>query len=343
MRETAVPLFYEGSGKVRAVTVLTNTSLDASNPGNTATGIAQPAYLDDPYEGELLVLFMDMLANWSGYADNGAHEKDLIWERKLPNIVPRNYTARDGTTITVQQGYWFSSHEQWKLMVLPYLELPLVRQVFTNAERVRLTHAVENHIPGLFASSHAPPDVDCGTLGGYCNAVGIQDVASQVVEWDQSVSPYGAYPAILVDRGAGLAWYNTMLSLPHMQTEAGSVESSNIQGTSVAPVLTWDTKTTTVLAMLGGTGPLLSRLLDQDKLLQRFKTVVGGMYEAAFRGKFAPGSENQGSLPLPPQGLLPLQSLSQQSSFQSCSCNASAATPVLGSALAAFGRTDVHV
>lgn len=36
----------------------------------------------------------------------------------------------------MQEGFWYSSHEQWKLMVLPYLELPLVKTVFTNSERL---------------------------------------------------------------------------------------------------------------------------------------------------------------------------------------------------------------
>ena len=39
------------------------------------------------------------------------------------------------------------------------------------------------------------------------------------------------------------------------QTAYGSVEGLNITGSSIAPFLTWDTKMTTVIAMLGGLTP----------------------------------------------------------------------------------------
>eukprot|EP00440_Ansanella_granifera_P039897 gb/GFBE01043272.1/.p1 GENE.gb/GFBE01043272.1/~~gb/GFBE01043272.1/.p1 ORF type:complete len:605 (+),score=123.24 gb/GFBE01043272.1/:1-1815(+) len=335
MRETAVPLFYAGAGTgaVRAVTTIRNTSQEAWATNNTATGgEAYPPFLDDVYEGELMVLFMDLLAEWKGYPQDGAAEKEKMWARKQLKVIARNYTAQDGSVLTVQEGFWFSSHEQWKLMVLPYLQIPLVKQIFTNSEYVRVLNAVENNVPGIFASSHAPPTVMCGHLGGYCNAVGVQAVASQTVQWDQSVSPYGAYPVILVDPGAGLAWYNTMLSLPHMQTEAGSVESSDVAGTSVAPVLTWDTKTTTVLAMLGGTGTLIGEFMQEDGLFERFEVTVGGMYAAAFVGKLAPPivDASTGHLPMPPPHVLPQHWADAGSAFPTCGCNASSVTSAIG-------------
>eukprot|EP00439_Symbiodinium_sp_Y106_P037147 s1224_g4.t1 len=204
MRTTAVPLFYagRGTGAVRAVSKIANTSRDAFNASDNAE--TAPWFHQD----------------WSAYPNNGLEERNKMWERKQIKLVARNYTTANGSAITVQEGFWFSSHEQWKLMVLPYLEIPLVNQVFTNSEYVRVLDAINRGIPGLFASSHAPPNVHCGRLGGYCNAVGVQEVASQVVYWDQSVTPYGAYPVMLVDQAAGLAWYNIMLSLPKMQTDS---------------------------------------------------------------------------------------------------------------------------
>ncbi|CAE8596147.1 unnamed protein product [Polarella glacialis] len=345
MRSSAVPLFYAGQGRVRAVTVVQNMSQDAAGtPENAATGLAAPSYLDDAYEGELMVLFIDLLADWFGYAEDGIHERPLMWKRKQPNVVARNYTTRDGSTLTVQEGYWFSSHEQWKLMVLPYLDIPLVKQVFTNGEHVRLNDAIDHSVPGIFASSLAPPNVECGTFGGYCNAVGVQEVASQVVRWDQSISPYGAYPSILIDPAAGLAWYNIMLSLPHMQTQTGSIESSDIAGTSVAPILTWDTKATTVLAMLGGTGPLIGSLLKREdgQLLHRFQKVVGEMYAVAFEGKEAHGFGASAELPMPPSTLLPPHSHHPTSDFPSCGCDSTAASAYVLEAVAA-ASADVHV
>ncbi|CAE8588744.1 unnamed protein product, partial [Polarella glacialis] len=342
MCASAVPLFYHGGGLLRAVATLRSSRTDSARfPNNSQTDMTTvPAFLDDAYEGELMVLFVDLLANWTGYPENGAAEKFAIWEKKQSRVKAVNYTTPDGTNLTVQEGFWFSSHEQWKLMVLPYLNLPLVREVFTNVEHVRLLDAIQRRVPGLFASSLGPPNVRCGKMGGYCNAVGVQKVASQPVQWDQCVSPYGAYPSILIDRGAGLAWYNTMLSLPHMQTLTGSVESSDVAGTSVATVQTWDTKTTTVLAMLGGSGPMLRKFLARDGLLVRFELVVGRMYAASFPMDMARAGRADARLPLPPHGLLPPHWEEHRSEYSSCGCNATAAANMLGVAVTV---PDAHV
>ena len=60
-----MPLFYEGagSGKVRAITHINNVSADVSVAGNGVLGDSSPLYLDDMYEGELMVLFMDLSAS----------------------------------------------------------------------------------------------------------------------------------------------------------------------------------------------------------------------------------------------------------------------------------------
>jgi len=321
MRSTAVPVFYggRGTGALRAVTKIRNTAQDAVNASNYETVAVHPEYLDDAYEGELLVLFVDLLGDWSSFPHNGREERNKMWERKQIRLKAINFTdPKDDSKITVQEGFWFSSHEQWKLMVLPYLEIPLVKQIFTNSEYVRVVNSIHQHIPGLFASSHAPPDVECGHLGGYCNAVGIQAVASQPVHWDQSVSPYGAYPVMLVDLAAGLAWYNTMLSLPKMQTATGSVEAAKVDGTSVASILTWDTKVTSVLAMLKGTGPLISRLLKEDGLREQFEARVRAFYGEKFSSTMpsAPGP-----LPMPTAKLLPSHWAQRSAAFPSCGCD----------------------
>ena len=32
--------------------------------------------------------------------------------------------------VSTEQGFWFSSHEKWKALMLPYLDIPIYRQVF---------------------------------------------------------------------------------------------------------------------------------------------------------------------------------------------------------------------
>merc|ERR1719401_2446211 len=197
-------------------------------------------------------------------------------------------------------------------MVLPYLDLPVVRDVFANGERARVQDAADRGLPGLFASATAPPNVKCGSFGGYCNAVGVQQIATQVVLWADSVTPYAAYPTILANRTAGLAWYHSMLSMPHMQSVDGSVESSDLKGSAVAPLLTWDAKITTVLAMLGGTGQLLRGYMARDGLLPRFNKLVGGLYQSAFADRLFGTNE---AFAMPARDLAP-----QGPDFPSCRC-----------------------
>jgi len=289
MKSTAVPLFYNGngSGTVRIIAHLKNLSQDAANsPDNSYT--VDNMVLNGPYEGELMVVWMTLFADWSGYPNNGTREKALVWADKRKHLFAWNYTTKEGENITVQRGFWASAHEQWKLLVLPYLDIPLVKQVFVNTERARLINSVDQDFPGLFASSHAPADAHCLVDSDYCSDYGVGPMAQMPVQFKVnklSVTPYAAFPSILIDPGAGLAWYNTMLRLPHMQTTAGSVESSDLNGDQVAPFLTWDAKATTVLAMLGGTGPTMRNYLERDGLLQQFNSYVGDLYESVFAGK----------------------------------------------------------
>lgn len=307
MKSTAVPLFYNGngSGTVRIIANLKNITLDAAaSPNNSYT--VDNMVLNGPFEDELMVMWMTLLADWSGYPNNGAEEKKLIWADKRKHLFAVNYTTKEGENITVQRGFWASAHEQWKLLVLPYLDIPLVKQVFVNTERARLIHSIDHDFPGLFASSHAPSDAHCLNDSDYCSPEGVGGMSQIPVEWTMgrlSVTPYAAFPSIIIDPGAGLAWYNTMLRLPHMQTTAGSVESSDLRGREVAAFLTWDAKATTVLAMLGGTGPKMRNYLERDGVLQQFNDYVGDMYTAVFAGKKLIASSWSGHedlLPLPP-------------------------------------------
>jgi len=325
MQATAVNLFYNGngSGTVRALTWLRNRSVDATDPTNSWTYSSY--VLDDAFEGEMMVLFMDLLGNWSGYPNDGKDEKALIWEHKKTKVEAAAFHMPSGENLTVQKGFWFSSHEQWKTLQMPYLAVPHVGKLFANGELARLTHSLAEQIPGLFASVSAPPGVVCGTDAGYCSATGIEELAYQAVDQDLVVTPYAAFPSILVDRGAGLAWYNYMLSLPGMQSLHGSLESSAVNHAGVRTMLTWDAKATTVLAMLGGTGDLLGRAMDEANVTSLFVERVGGMYAAVFNETLSDISE----LPLPPMTIpATFESAWQDWSNASCGC-ADSVSPLL--------------
>ena len=93
--------------------------------------------LNDPYEGELFT--------WWLYFFGGLSQKDknLLWEVKRPQLVSVEYNMGGVGPITVQKGeispqeyrlrliirigYWFSAHEQWKVMEMPYYDVDLVK------------------------------------------------------------------------------------------------------------------------------------------------------------------------------------------------------------------------
>lgn len=148
---------------------------------------------------------------------------------------------------------------------MPYLsaDLPVVRSVFRNAEVVRSWDAATNSLPGFFASVN---DVTSGTqnIPTYISATGVESVAFEDVLRRDVVTPYGGYAMMLFDLPAGLCWYNNLLAGPRMQGPYGSTESMKIDGSDICPLVTWDSKITTVLAMLGGVGGIVEKALRGD-------------------------------------------------------------------------------
>eukprot|EP00913_Durusdinium_trenchii_P030534 g28602.t1 len=142
---TAVNLFYDGpgTGTVRAIATIKNASVDAANNSTNAYN-AENYVLWDPFEGEMVVLFIDLMGNWSNYTDPQA-EKDKIWNIKAQHVDPVLYNESNNTYV-IQEGFWFSAHEQWKTLQLPYLQIPLVHHLFRNGEMARLTFSVVKNL-----------------------------------------------------------------------------------------------------------------------------------------------------------------------------------------------------
>lgn len=204
-----------------------------------------------------------------------------MWKIKAEHVEPVVYTAADNSKMVLQKGFWFSAHEQWKTLQLPYMDIPLVRHLFTNGEFARLENSLQQQLPGLMASVNAPHGVQCDAHP-YCSAVGIQALAEQPIFTETILTPYASFPSILVDSAAGLAWYNHMLAMPRVQTPVGSIESFTNTGKAVAPMATWDAKATTVVAMLGGTGPLLRTYMQEHGVYGVFEDRVKSMYGPIF-------------------------------------------------------------
>jgi len=231
-------------------------------------------YLDDPYEGELFSFFMDLFSTWPN-----ATEREKVWVYKRQLLQSVDFHSKSGN-ITVQRGWWFSSHEQWKYMVLPYLELELPKRVFLNGERARTIYSAEQKTPGLHASTNdASPTT---YIPDYVSDSGIQAIAFQTSTRDDIITPYGAFPVFLANLGVGLVWYHNMISGPKMQGPHGTTEAIFVNGTEISPLVTWDTKITNAVALQGGVAKLASLYMKRDGLYDRFAFVTEREHKLAF-------------------------------------------------------------
>lgn len=255
--------------------------------------------LNDPYEGELFT--------WWLYLFGGLQstDKELLWSTKRPQLVALNYTGSTVNTtydyhgstnysglsvqppsitpITVQQGFWFSSHEQWKILEMPYLDIDIVKRVFHNAERVRTCNSViMGKNAGMFASVNDVTDPVTGEIEGYISNAGIPSISSQQYQRLDLITPYSVFPTIMFNRSIGLAWYKNMLDANGMQNPYGSTESGRRDGTGISAFVSWDSKITTLVALLGGVGKYVGDKMKDEGIYSNFTSVLQREYEYVF-------------------------------------------------------------
>ncbi|KAM9972183.1 hypothetical protein ACTFIW_003540 [Dictyostelium discoideum] len=269
----AMTIFYQPSGYISAVVEI-NDIYSTPTPSNY---LNPSGLLNDPYEGELLVVFMDLFCQWPS-----EEARDQIWINKRALLQSVEFNTHSNTNITVQRGWWFSSHEQWKYLMLPYQEIEINQRVFRNGERARTWFSSINNYPGLFASVTNVTEINQNN--GYVSATGISEIAFQQQVTNALITPYASFPLFLIhdQPSLGLSWYYTMLNGPSMQNPFGSTESVNIIGTEIASVITWDSKITTVLSMLGGISNINLQFLKSNGLFERFSTVIDREWSLAF-------------------------------------------------------------
>jgi len=279
LAKNVLMIFYAGHGLINAVTYINNTKVPPF-VGNYHTVPGNPGYLDDPYEGETMAVFMDLYAHWG----KNISQRNLIWKVKEPKLQRVEFVSNDGN-ITVQRGWYFSSHEQWKYLELPYRDVPINWRVFLNGERARTRNSVMNKYRGLFASVNQVSPYGVYNLPPYLSAAGIPSIAFQEAIMFTTVTPYASFPTILADPGVGLAWYHLMISGPAMQGPLGSTEACNTSGTAISPVTTWDSKITTLAAIVGGCVDLVRDGLKFDNKYDRFIEVINKEWTYKFGDK----------------------------------------------------------
>lgn len=207
-----------------------------------------PAYLDDPYEGELFTYFIEFFSGLS------KAEKEKLWAAKRAKLVSVEYNVGGVGPITVEQGMlprrlcalreanhekdigfrlmshgrsWsfrtstltLSGESSLNLFLSSLLTLALSR-LHHNAERVRTCNSVVTKVPGLFASVNNSTDPSTDEIIGYISPAGIVSVASQQEQEHDVITPYGAWPTIMFDKSVGLAWWWNMVQGTKMQSES---------------------------------------------------------------------------------------------------------------------------
>jgi hypothetical protein len=308
MVKNGVKIFYNGSGNVNCVTVMSNQSLPVELNTYTSAGACM---IDDPYEGELFTNMLYLLS------DLPEAEKDLLWVRKRAMLKAVNLTVNASgalTNITVQRGFWFSAHEQWKYMMMPYRLSNANAAVFDNGERARTWYAsaggnvgaapvgsfggLQQPSPGMWASVNGPVGSNTDNFP-YDSACGLPPVAVEQITSDAVITAYSAFPLLLCsNQCAGAAWLHNMLLARKGQNCYGSTESLNVTGATVAPLTTWDSKITTVLASLGGIGDITVDALGLENLL-KFVKRIDAEWEREFPDwRKLPGSHLDFQLPM---------------------------------------------
>ncbi|EWG53954.1 hypothetical protein FVEG_12278 [Fusarium verticillioides 7600] len=242
---TAPKIFYIGEGKVCAVTAIGDQTLPV-NDKKQSYKCESETYLDDPYEGELLTYFFQF------FTDLSKKDKQTLWEYKRAKLEKAEYNKGGVGPITVRKGFWFSSHEIWNQLELPYHDVDIVSRLFKNGERARTCNSVVTKTPGLYASVNNSTDPKTDEIIGYISPAGIPSIASQKDQELDVITPYGVFPVVLFDKAVGMAWWRNMIVGKKMQNPYGSTESTRVDGKGVSALVTWDSKVTTVLSLMNG-------------------------------------------------------------------------------------------
>jgi hypothetical protein len=269
MAENVVRIFYDPAGKNFSGEAVLQRGR-AVPPGKNRYR-AKGYLIEDAYEGLLLVHFADLMGRWPRRLAAG---REAVWRR--PRRTPVSF-RHAGKRISVVEGHWFSSHEDWGFLILPTRDLPVADRLFQNAQRARTQFSARLGLSGLFASTHHPVMGDDADLR-YENASGIQEVARDTVRGGQLIfAPYAAFPLALVDQRLFAGWLKSMVDRPGMLGPYGIGEAYSEDG-STAPLLTWDGKALPMVAMMGGVAGEVGRFLKRDGLYRPFLARVAADY-----------------------------------------------------------------
>lgn len=235
------------------------------------------AFLDDSFEGQMLVLLIELFGNLS------AEDAATLWAN---SHLVRLDTVIDGQGFSLRRGYWFSSHEQFPWLVLPLDESPTAKAVFILGERARSRFAAAEG--ELLAASCNPPVPRTGRDyidPPYLSNLGIPGLGSQSVQRGV-FAPYPSFSVALASPDSGLAWLLETLKVPKMWGPYGMGESFSSAGW-YAPCLTWDGKALVTIALASSFATpaapeLMKAALQHLGKYDQYVQLLEGKYAAVF-------------------------------------------------------------
>jgi hypothetical protein len=321
-KSTASRIFYNGTGRVCAIASIANQSLAPTDSAQSYM-CEGTQFLNDPHEGELFTWWLYFFTNLP------LTDRRALWTAKQPQLISVQFTGSVVNTsasdsrmvdyydfpvlsppippITLQQGSSFSSREQWKLLLLPYRSIPLLDRIYKNAERVRTCNSVLMSNPGMFANVHNVTTPITGGPYGSRPTAGIPSIANKTTQELDVITPYSVFPTLLFDKSIGLAWYKNMLDAAGMQTPYGSAESLRRDGTGVSTTVSWESKVTTIVALLDGVSAFVRQKMQTDGIYSDFVAITTREYRRVFNPMFIMGEEIELCLPrveVPKTGLV---------------------------------------
>lgn len=83
-------------------------------------------------------------------------------------------------TVTGERGWWFSAHEQWKNLFLPYQLSKSYWRIYENNEKIRTWNSVARGINGLYAATTGTANSNDDELGYYADC-GVAEIAFQKI------------------------------------------------------------------------------------------------------------------------------------------------------------------
>lgn len=116
---------------------------------------------------------------------------------------------------------------------MPYYDVPLVKRIYHNVERVRTCNSLLMQNPGMYASINNITD-STGQITGYIPNAGIPSVANQTIQELDVITSYSVFPTILFNESVGLAWWKNMVDGKGMQNPYGSTESERADGKGIS-------------------------------------------------------------------------------------------------------------